>query len=360
MASGDHREKPDVPKVVASRYLWGVVALLVGLVALIFFAGLRQMRASAVSESQTRLMAQVETRTRIVQDREIHLHRDVLFLASTPPVSGLIRAERNGGLDRRENSPTALWKRRLETIFLAYAQTDPQIAKLRFIGVADSGREIVRVDRRGGQLNVVRGSSLESNDGQEFFAQTASRKAGEVHLSDLDFERSNGRVLDSNTLIQRVGTPLYDERGRLFGMLVINSDARPMLDDFRRTLIAPFRAYVTNDSGDFLSDPRKGLAREFALGTPHRWWDEFDRPGLRHFASSGVRRIRSPRGSLMVAVARIPLDTPTSNHHWVVACTYPDSALDVRVAESRNTVLADFSCTSTTGCKASCAVGSWR
>ena len=67
--------------------------------------------------------------------------QDVRFLAGTPAVEGLVRA-------RRENSKDVnLWADRLTTTLLQLGRSKPDYLQIRFIGVEDGGREVVRVER---------------------------------------------------------------------------------------------------------------------------------------------------------------------------------------------------------------------
>ncbi|HXP89686.1 MAG TPA: histidine kinase dimerization/phospho-acceptor domain-containing protein, partial [Fibrobacteria bacterium] len=333
-------ENNDGPsRDAGARHLWIFAVAAVGLVAVILQVGQGRARAAALSEIRTRLLAQVAIRTELLRDHQESLRREAVFLASLPPISGILRAEASHGFDRLENTPEELWKRRLETIFIGFAKTDPRIVELRLVGVANGGREIVRLDQRGGDRRIAPDHALERDSGRDFFAQAAPRKTGDVFLSDLGLDSAAGRLVEPPVPIQRASTPVRDASGKLFGIVVVDIDARPMLDEFRKSLIPPFEAYLTNGEGDFLSHPRKEMEFGFALGKRHRWRDEFDDEAraddLPQWVGSGARR-----GSLLVVSHRVSLESSTTARQWVVAATYPASALQARVAQSRNTALA--------------------
>ena len=63
----------------------------------------------------------------------------VRFLYSTPPVQGIVRATANNGLDPYDGTQLTQWYVRLETIFEAYLENNPNITQVPFIGVADQG-----------------------------------------------------------------------------------------------------------------------------------------------------------------------------------------------------------------------------
>ncbi len=89
------------------------------------------------------------------------LRQDVQFLSKTPPIQGIIRTRGTGGIDPLDGSTERLWRQRLMTIFTEFLQAKPGYTQIRYIGVADAGREIVRVDRRGDALVAVPDKDLQ-------------------------------------------------------------------------------------------------------------------------------------------------------------------------------------------------------
>ena len=67
------------------------------------------------------------------------LRNDVMFLSSTPPIQGIIRATLNKGIDPIDKSTAKQWKDRLSTIFreMLYAKSDYD--QIRFIGYQNKG-----------------------------------------------------------------------------------------------------------------------------------------------------------------------------------------------------------------------------
>src|SRR3990167_5044498 len=112
------------------------------------------------------------------------LRRDVLFLSDTPPVSGIVRATENGGIDPRESDTRETWERRLQEIFSAFAGANPYYYRIRYIGVADGGRELVRVDMRDGKAKVIPQAELERKSGPDYFKATVATDIGQIHLSE--------------------------------------------------------------------------------------------------------------------------------------------------------------------------------
>jgi two-component system sensor histidine kinase/response regulator len=322
---------------------WGAKSLIflalvaVGLVLLFLVIGTGEVRQRALVEVRARLVAQEALRVDLVNDREKLLRREALFLVSLPTVQEIahatrLAASRSQGIDGEKTR-----KRLLANIFMNFALTNPEILHLRFLGVADSGKELVRVDRKDGAVVMVPPGDLDRLADQDYFIKTALCKPGEVFLSELKLDRTNGKVDVPHLPVLRAGAPIFDEDGILSGMVFVSIDARPMLAEFRSTLMAPFETYLTNERGDFLSHPREEMDFGFDLGTPHRWQDEFQGTGSDDAAPHWVQNSTAPAGSVLVVRSRVPLDD--FGRHLVVVATYPESALQATVSRSRNTTL---------------------
>jgi PAS domain S-box-containing protein len=317
----------------------GVVAF--GLVFLVLQAGTRLAREHALAEIRARLEAQVAVRMELVNSREAMMHREVLFLASLPAVQSIAKSAKHPGSNRSQMGREEAWKQQLATIFLGFARTDPEILHMKFLGMADSGKELVRIDRVNNALLVAPEGQLLQLAKRDYFIQTARCRPGETFLSELNLDRINGVVVVPHIPILRVGAPVFGTDGIMEGMIFVSIDARPLLDDFRNTLMVPFETYLTNERGDFLCHPNKEMNFGFDLGAPHRWQDEFlgsDTIDTIDTAARWVQRSTTPVGSLLVVAKRVPLGK--SGRYLVVRSTYPDSALQATVSNSRNTTLS--------------------
>jgi len=77
------------------------------------------------------------------------LVRDVKLLALTPSINGIIRAERNGGVDPIINAKTEDWMSVLESIFVSGGSERTAYFQIRLISADDNGKEMLRVERTG-------------------------------------------------------------------------------------------------------------------------------------------------------------------------------------------------------------------
>jgi len=314
-----------------------VVPIAIGLVAvaaLVVQYGTHRAREAALEELKPRLAAQSRFRVNLVRERQTTLRREVRFLANLPSIAGLVK---DRSPSRKHGAQAALeltWKQHLEATLLGFAATDPEIVKLRFIGLADGGRELVRIDRHDSTVLAIPPQRLARDGDRDYFEAIASLQAGEVYLSELDLDREGGTPTLPHRLVLRAGTPIFDDQGILFGMVVVSIDAKPFLEAFQKNVLPPFGVYLTNARGEFLSN--SGHPGIFDGFRPLRWEDEFARRGIADTEPRWIPRVGEDAGNVLAVGRQIPWDSETSVAPWYVWATYPDSALEARVSETRN------------------------
>jgi diguanylate cyclase (GGDEF)-like protein/PAS domain S-box-containing protein len=239
-----------------STRITAAALLVVALAALaILFIEEARLREAYVAERRTDLkeISHAE-KIRLAQTIET-LRRDVLFLSNAPPISGILRAARNNGYDARDGDTLARWEARLQQIFTAFSNAHPGYYQIRYIGVADGGRELVRVDRRGDKVEVTPPAGLQAKGDRDYFRATLNLRPGQVHLSAFDLNQERGAAEQPYRLTVRAATPVFDENGRIFGMAVINMEVADLLKHATLGLPAGVRAYIANRDGSYLLHP---------------------------------------------------------------------------------------------------------
>ncbi len=256
------------------------------LAASVWQLGVRE-RDSQLRKLENRLVARVGANADVLRRQIEDVRRDVQFLASVPPVDGLVRATTNAGYDAPERTTRAQWMRRLESIFRNYALANPDIFQVRLIGVADGGRELLRVERVAGKIVTASPGQLQAQGGDADFQAAVRLPAGRTDVSDITLYRERGQLARPYRPTLRVATPVIAPDGQVFGALVIHFDASVVLAPLRANLPLDFQAFLTNAEGDFLLHPDP--AREFGveLGRRWRWNDQFHL-----LAQDGTRQLR--------------------------------------------------------------------
>jgi PAS domain S-box-containing protein len=290
-----------------------------------------------------RVLERIETHSRFVAaDLESHIRSapgDITTFANLEPVAGLVRASLNGGIDPVDRTTLAAWRERLEGRLAAQMALKPAYS-LRFVGVADNHREIVRVDRSGpnGSVHIASDAELRQVGDARFFRNTINLAAGEVYVSAVSLNEDNGVVETPRVPTIRVAKPVRAPDGKPFGIVIVNIDMRPALDRVRASARPNEMVYVVDAYGNYLVHPDR--AREFGAqnGASGDW--KADMP---YFADAvgtaqSTSRVAPDAAGAPSGVALAP--TLLAGKQWVgiVECV-PNQVFLAPAAAIRNTSL---------------------
>ena len=186
------------------------------------------------------------------------IRNDILTISRTPPFLGLARSTRGGGLDLQDESTTAQWVQRLETIFQSSMQAKPAYTRMRLIGVADAGRELVAVQVVDGRIVALPTDEMKQRAELEWFGHGLNLSRGNVYFSSVTPSFESG-VADTSIPVIRALTPIYDNHDRIFGVLVINI----LFDDLIQSILQDMHSdgdiyLVTGDGDYFVRDQATG------------------------------------------------------------------------------------------------------
>ncbi len=219
---------------------------------------------SALHVDQKRLTLSIET-----------LRQDVLFLSNTPQVSGLVRASSNNGVDPRDKISYAAWEVQLQQVFSAFLRAHPDYYQARFIGAAGEGRELVRVENRDGRIEAVAQEALQNKGDQDYFRAGLMLTVGRVHLSEFSLNQDWGKIEEPHRPMLRAVTAVFDAGGRVFGMVVINKDVRPLFVTSLDGLPPGVRGYIADQRGHYLAHPDAARAFTFETAREEKIVDDF-------------------------------------------------------------------------------------
>ena len=202
------------------------------------------------------------------------LRQDTLFLTALPAIAGIIQARQSGIADAPGPNGEAWWRAQLAEVFAAKLGVEPHYFRIRMID-AGNGRELVRVDRHGKQVESVPEQRLEARASRPYFQKTIKLQAGAVYLSEAELDDEDGPGPLSAIPLLRAATPVYDGKGRLFALVVIDKDLRPRFAQLRQTLADRYTLYVFNQAGEFLLHPDSAVSFGSQRGIPWSVSDEF-------------------------------------------------------------------------------------
>jgi PAS domain S-box-containing protein len=269
---------------------------------IIFLIIIAFLRFPEQIQGKSEKLVNLAQRSQAILVRNSQEHKeDLLFLASTPPITGLINAIKNqeNGID----SPLLTdWKIRLIEIFKAYIISSPNVYQVRLIQYTRNGYEIVRVERRDDGIFVVPDSALQFKGDRPYIKKAVELSNGEVWLSDIELNKENNTLELPYRPTYRYLSPVFDQQKELFGVVVINIDAKPLLDDLKK-LSSPGEAlYVTNSKDDFIIHPQATKLFGTDIGTSYQWEQEFTASSLPfQLDHINTSTWKGPQGDMLVA-----------------------------------------------------------
>ncbi|GAB3476386.1 ATP-binding protein [Marinomonas epiphytica] len=240
------------------------------------YAGFSYYFEKRISEQQVeRLLVLNETTQRIFTQRVSEARNKVGFLHGIPSVEGLRRAIENEGVDPKDGISQALWKASMTTSFLAFLQSNPDIQQIRFIGRANNGRELVRVERRAGQISAVPEELLQEKKDTDYFKAIEKLNPNQDYQSNVSLNREYGEIETPIWPTLRIAKPVFDDEYRFFGFVIINLRAESYFEILGRQYVpSPAKLYVIDDDGYFLVAPNREIEFGFDLGhSDYNWFD---------------------------------------------------------------------------------------
>jgi len=153
-------------------------------------------------------------------------------------------------------------------------QTSSNYLQIRYIDAM--GEELVRVERKQGQIYVVTAQDLQNKSDRPYVKETTKLKKGEVYLSDINLNREHGLIAEPHVVVLRVATPVFDSKGVVFGFVIINVDFDKQLELIKQKHVRDSRIlYIADSKGGYLvhPDPKKRFSTD--LGSGYRIQEEF-------------------------------------------------------------------------------------
>ena len=218
-------------------------------------------KATATLGFETELVA-----TRVKENIE-QLRNDALTVSRMPPLKGLIRSARNGGIDPVDGSTDQQWRDRLETIFISVMEARPSNMQMRYIGRHDAGRELVRVDRYAdGRILATEPENLQSKEAEPYFQGSLHLTDGQVYFSDITPNIDFGTEDQTSPMLRAV-TPIEDDDGTIFGFLVINLHFGELMERILADVPPSPDLYVVTSSSDYVYRSADGVTEPLVLGS---------------------------------------------------------------------------------------------
>lgn len=222
-----------------------VVSISIGIIfsAVNFYQNREYLINSKISEKEVHLNLFAQA----IQMRVDELKKDVSFLASTPPISGVMRAYKNGGKDPKDGSSKDLWLSRLEIIFKEMLYSQENYTQIRYIGNFNGGRELLRVDRDGAKVFRVEDRFLQQKENEFYFKEIVESTPGKAYLSGFSLNRERGKITYPLQMVLRGAIPLASDPNEIFGFVIVNVDYTAFFKDLKSLQVEWGDFYVLDE-----------------------------------------------------------------------------------------------------------------
>ncbi len=195
-----------------------------------------------------------------IRGNATELSKDARFIASLPPINGIINAR--AGKDGEDED---VWRDRLQTIFIGMLRSNPNYLSLAFEAKENSEAvDIVRAERNPADPSLVRAlpkSRLRTVEADPLLVDVETLEPGDVRFSLAERVVDDGGPSDFERLA--VATPVFsDISGDCFGMAVIEADLSTRVTDALTALgTVQYEIYIALGTGQVLAiaDPQHGV-----------------------------------------------------------------------------------------------------
>ena len=223
-------------------------------------------------------------------------------------------------MDPGESSTTRQWQSRLQLIFSAIMAERPSYTQIRFIGIADGGRELVRVNRVDKDFARVADEDLQQKAGESYFQRALTLGPNEAYFSEVTYNREFGDVEEELVPTIRSVVPIFDDSGTLFGMVVINADYRSIMEHFFPQVSLQRQIVISNEAGDYITHYTDGTVSDFHFHNDEGYLLPTFLSQLRDIDQ---REWVSVNRELLSYSVRLPVDRDLDGSHIVITISVP-------------------------------------
>jgi signal transduction histidine kinase len=279
------------------------------------YASLHTLRTETLGHLQQEVVVRAQGVSRFFDQ----LSAELIYLAAAPSLEDLRSAQQSGDLHRLRAART-----RLENDYASLATSYPYIYQIRYL--SPEGREMLRVDKKDGKVEVVPEHRLQDKSDRYYFVEAMKRRPGELYVSPLDLNVEFGRIELPERPVIRVATPIGT--GSNQGVLIINLHAGFLLEQIEQMAQARSgTAYLFDRSGHYLARTSES-SEQFEMQPTAKLAERFGVETIAQILSMAAGT-RTVAGSILAhAAIRFGSAYPANEGaHWVIAVGFPEKVL---------------------------------
>lgn len=278
-------------------------ALLLALALTAYYQHLRSSQARNLLDRAAReLGAEQDHNRRIGKEFIADIQANERFLNQLPIVQEIGKATTG----KASVYSLAELKSRLSSVYRLFMQSRANVLGITLVNLAEEGREILRVQRDQGAIEVVPESQLGATDSLELLKLAAALPRGQAYHSQIQLGKNSAGPPLLLALI-----PAHNSRGEVFAVTILTLDATTLLLELGRPAISKNNSYltfVTDTRGNYLLHPKPGeaFAHQLRPASASSWARDFTplKEGLKAVGVNdfeSLRAFQGPEGAILFA-----------------------------------------------------------
>ena len=267
------------------------------------------------------------------------LRLDVQQIADSDIIFHYNRALSAGGYDSQTNMTDALWKQRIQRNFITLLQQRPEYIQVRYISAQNKGKEIVRVERSEGRLQITPENKLQQKGQYDYVRKTLKLAMNQQYLSAVNLNREFGRIVFPPQPVLRAAAPVYFHN-QVFGVIVVNIDFTQIITPFYHPP-DNIQYYIADKKGDYLYHPDITRRYTLALGGRAGVGEDFPQLALPQYADSnkGYSTIDLPQKNASMIIHFLRYDPQNSEHLLLIMAVASHKLLNQQVRNFRQRLI---------------------
>ena len=196
------------------------------------------------------------------------IKNDILIISESKSFNSLIKLKKD---DINYNG----YKYQLENHFKVFMKQKESYLQVRFIGIKNNGKELVRVDRINNTITSIKSNSLQSKSSRYYFNKILKLKKGEIFISKIDLNRERGSIVYPIEPTIRVATPIFNKND-IIGFIIINADIDKLFNLKRYQNNVYRKTYLANSDGYYIYHPKKDKIFGFEFNKDIKLQNDFN------------------------------------------------------------------------------------
>lgn len=128
---------------------------------------------------------------------------------------------------------TEVENKKVAVMFETLIKACPDVFQIRFLD--SSGDEKIRIERKEGVIYQVSQKDLQNKKNRQYFTQAKNLAARQMYVSPVELNKEYNEVEIPWRPTLRLAMPVYPEPNNLEGVIVLNINAQPLLDLYRKS-----------------------------------------------------------------------------------------------------------------------------